>query len=112
MLDGVGASGPMLYYPGNTIQHAGVVLGVGGIADHAFKLRRRGHVGYFSRARLEQDYSCLTAACLVVRREIFEAVGGFDETLPVAFNDVDLCIKIEGDRRAHRLDAVGRNVSS
>jgi O-antigen biosynthesis protein len=93
-LDGVGASGPMLYYPSNTIQHAGVLLGAGGVADHAFKRRRRGYGGYFGRAALEQDYSCLTAACLLVRRTTFEEAGGFDETLPVAFNDVDLCIRI------------------
>lgn len=94
MLDGVGAVGAMLYYPSGIIQHAGVVLGVDQVADHVFKGRRRGYPGYFGRALLEQDYSCVTAACMVVRREVFEAVGGFDETLPVAFNDVDLCIKI------------------
>ena len=94
MLDDVGAVGPMLYYPNNSIQHAGVVLGVGGVADHAFRHRRRGYLGYFGRGALEQDYSCVTAACMVVKRQIFEAAGGFDETLPVAFNDVDLCIKI------------------
>jgi len=94
MLDGVGAAGPMLYYPSNAIQHAGVVLGVGGVADHAFKRQRRGYSGYFGRAGLEQDYSCLTAACLLVRRAIFEEAGGCDEALPVAFNDVDLCIRI------------------
>lgn len=94
MLDGVGATGPMLYYPSNTIQHAGVVLGVGGVADHVSKMRRRGYAEHFGRGALEQDYSCLTAACLLVRRTIFEEVGGFDETLPVAFNDVDLCIRV------------------
>lgn len=94
MSDDVGAVGPMLYYPSNTIQHAGVVLGVGGVAEHAFRGCRRGFSGYFGRAALGQDYSCVTAACLLVKRKIFEQVGGFDETLPVAFNDVDLCIRI------------------
>lgn len=94
MLNGVGAAGPMLYYPSDVIQQAGVVLGVGGVAAHAFKGRPRGYTGYFSRAALEQDYSCLTGACLLVRRSIFETVGGFDETLPIAFNDADFCIKI------------------
>lgn len=94
ILDGVGATGPLLYFPSTAIQHAGVILGVGGVADHAFKRQRRGYRGYFCRAALEQDYSCVTAACMVVKRETFEAVGGFDESLPVAFNDVDLCIRI------------------
>jgi GT2 family glycosyltransferase len=93
-LNGVGATGPMLYYLSDAIQHAGVLLGVGGIADHAFKKRRRGHSGSFGRGALEQDYSAVTAACMLVRRNVFEDVGGFDEALPVAFNDVDLCIRI------------------
>ena len=100
LLDGVGVVGAKLYYPSGSIQHAGVILGVDHVADHVFRGRGRGYDGYFGRAILEQDYSCVTAACMVVRRETFEAVGGFDETLPVAFNDVDLCIKVRlsGDR--------------
>jgi GT2 family glycosyltransferase len=93
-LEGVGAAGPMLYYPSSRIQHAGVILGLGGVADHAFKHMRRGNVGPFGRGGLEQDYSCVTAACIVIRRKAFEDVGGFDEALPVAFNDVDFCIKL------------------
>jgi GT2 family glycosyltransferase len=93
-LAGVGAAGPMLYYPSNLIQHAGILLGVDGVADHAFRNVERGQIGYFARAALDQDYSCLTAACLLVRRETFEAVGGFDLALPVAFNDVDLCLRM------------------
>jgi len=92
--DGVGAAGPMLYYPSGQIQHAGVLLGVGGVADHAFRTVERGQVGYFSRAALEQDYSCVTAACMLVRREAFEQIGGFDVDLPTAFNDVDFCIRL------------------
>ena len=93
-LDGAGAAGPMLYYPSGLIQHAGVMLGLGGLADHTFRNLKRGQPGYFARAALEQDTSCLTAACFLVRRDLFEAVGGFDDTLPSVFNDVDLCIKL------------------
>jgi GT2 family glycosyltransferase len=93
-LEGIAAAGPMLYYPSNLIQHAGVLLGVGGVADHAFRNEPRGQTGYFARAALEQDYSALTAACLLVRRASFEAVGGFDVALPSAFNDIDFCIRL------------------
>ena len=93
-LEGVAAAGPMLYYPSTLIQQAGVLLGVGGVADHAFRNEECGQIGYFARAALEQDYTCLTAACLLVRRESFEAVGGFDVALPTAFNDVDFCIRL------------------
>lgn len=93
-LDGVAAAGPMLYYPSTLIQHAGVLLGVDGVADHAFRNEERGQTGYFARAALEQDYTALTAACLLVRRDAFAAVGGFDVALPTAFNDVDLCIRL------------------
>lgn len=93
-LDGVGAVGVMLYDPSDLVQHAGVILGIGGVAGHAFRKRRRGRSGNFGRGGLEQDYSCVTAACMVVRRDLFEKISGFDETLSVGFNDVDLCIKI------------------
>ncbi len=93
-LSGVGAVGVMLYYPNETIQHAGVILGLGGVAGHSFKGMARGSHGYFSRARLEQDLSCVTAACLAVRREIFEDLNGFDERLAIAFNDVDFCVRL------------------
>ena len=93
-LKGVGAAGAMLYYPGNTIQHAGVILGMGGVAGHPFLNIPRGKQGYHGRAILEQDLSCVTAACMVVRREAFEESGRFDEELAIAFNDVDLCIRL------------------
>jgi len=93
-LPGVGGVGPLLYYPSGQIQHAGVLLGIGGVADHAFRNMDSGDVGYFARGALEQDYSCLTAACLLLRREAFEAAGRFDPALPIAFNDVDLCIRV------------------
>jgi GT2 family glycosyltransferase len=93
-LEGVGAVGPMLYYPDDTIQHAGVILGLGGVAGHAFNHLKRGSAGYFGRAALEQDLSCITAACIVMRRALFEELNGFNEKLAIAFNDVDLCIRI------------------
>ncbi len=91
----VGAVGAMLYYPGETIQHAGVIVGLGGVAEHAHKGQVRGTPGYFSRAALIQNFTVVTAACMVLRRGVFEEVGGFDEdNLAVAFNDVDLCLRI------------------
>ncbi len=92
---GLGCVGAMLYYPDNLMQHAGVVLGVGGVAGHAFKKFPRGHEGSFNRARLAQNWSAVTAACLVIRKSTYEQVGGLDETdLAVAFNDVDFCLKV------------------
>ncbi len=92
--DDVGAVGAMLYYPDDTIQHAGVVLGLGGIASHPHRGLRRGAPGYYGRAGLTQAASAVTAACMVVRKAAFDAVGGFDETLAVAYNDVDLCLRL------------------
>jgi GT2 family glycosyltransferase len=92
---GVGAVGARLWYPDNTLQHGGVVLGLDGIAGHAQKRLRRGAYGYFSRACLTQDYSAVTAACLVIRKSIYEEVGGLNEIdLAVAFNDVDFCLRV------------------
>jgi GT2 family glycosyltransferase len=93
-LAGVAAAGPRLYYPDGTIQHAGVILGLGGVAGHPYAKQSKDDVGYFSRARLEQDLSCVTAACIVIRRNLFEEIGGFDEELAIAFNDVDLCVRL------------------
>lgn len=94
LLDDVGAIGPMLYYPTDAIQHAGVILGIGGVAGHQFLNMPRGNAGYYGRGILEQDLSCVTAACMVMRREAFDGIGGFNEKLAIAFNDVDLCIRI------------------
>jgi GT2 family glycosyltransferase len=90
----VGAVGAMLYYPDDTIQHAGVVLGLGGIASHPHRGLRRGAPGYYGRAALTQAASAVTAACMVVRKAAFDAVGGFDEALAVAYNDVDFCLRL------------------
>jgi glycosyltransferase involved in cell wall biosynthesis len=92
--DGVGPVGAMLYYPNNTMQHAGVVLGLGGIASHPHRGDRRGMPGNYGRAALTQTMSAVTAACMVLRKSTFEAVGGFDESLAVAYNDVDLCLRL------------------
>lgn len=90
----IGAVGAMLYYPDRTIQHAGVILGIGGIANHAFQHQPAGSPGFCARALVAQNLSAVTGACLVVRRAVFDEVGGFDERLAVAFNDIDLCLRI------------------
>jgi len=91
----IGAVGAMLYYPNDTIQHAGVILGLGGVACHAYVRKPRGYTGQMGRAVLLQNVSAVTAACLILRRAIFEEVGGLDEEhLSVAFNDIDLCLRI------------------
>jgi GT2 family glycosyltransferase len=90
----VGCVGAMLYYPDDTIQHAGIVLGIGGVAGHAYPRWPRGSGGYFNRARLVQTMSAVTGACLAVRRAVYDEVGGLDETFAVAFNDVDFCLRV------------------
>ena len=90
----IGAVGAMLFYPNETIQHAGVYLD-GYVADHFYLGRPRGVAGDMNRARLAQNLSAVTAACLVVRKTIWEQVGGLDEgELAVALNDVDFCLKV------------------
>ena len=92
---GIGAVGAKLFYPNDTVQHAGVILGIGGVAGHAFKHFPRTDEGQKSRANAVQNYTAVTAACLVIRRAAFREVGGFDEAhLGIAFNDVDFCIRL------------------
>ena len=92
----VGAVGAKLYYPDDTIQHAGVIVGLGGVAGHSHKHSPRDNPGFCGRLLLTQNLSAVTAACMLVRKEVFEAVGGFDEqNLSVAFNDIDLCLRIQ-----------------
>lgn len=91
---GVGCVGARLWYPDGRLQHGGVVLGVGGVAGHAHKYAAKGDLGYFGRAVLQQSYSAVTAACLLVRRTVYLQVGGLDERLQVAFNDVDFCLRV------------------
>jgi GT2 family glycosyltransferase len=92
----IGCVGAMLYYPDDTIQHAGVILGLGDVAGHTHKYMVRGSGGYFNRACSVQNFSAVTAACLAIRKEVYEEVGGLDEVnLTVAYNDVDLCLKVQ-----------------
>ena len=90
----VGIVGAKLYYPDDTIQHAGVVIGVGGFAGHILTQTQREDTGYFGRLQAVQDVSAVTAACLMIRKDIFEQVQGLDEKFEVALNDVDLCLKV------------------
>jgi len=89
----IGVVGCMLYYPDDTMQHAGVVLGVGGIAGHAYPGQPRGDHGYVGRATVAHNVSAVTGACMVLKRDVFTVLGGMDESLPVAFNDIDFCLR-------------------
>jgi GT2 family glycosyltransferase len=91
---GIGAVGAMLYYPDGRIQHAGVILGLGGIANHAYVGEPANIPGHGGRARVAQSMSAVTGACMVVRRALYEQVGGLDERLQVAFNDIDFCLRL------------------
>lgn len=93
ILSDVAAVGARLWYPDGTLQHGGVIIGIGGVANHAHPRLPKGHAGYFGRAVLRQELSAVTGACLVVRRTVYDEVGGLDEQLAVAFNDVDLCLR-------------------
>lgn len=91
----VGAVGAKLYYPDDTLQHGGVIVGLGGVAGHSHKGYHRNDPGHFFRLKMIQNLSACTAACLLVTRDIFKKINGFNEdNLKVAFNDIDLCLKI------------------
>jgi GT2 family glycosyltransferase len=91
----IGAVGAKLYYPDGTVQHAGIVVGIGGLAGHPHLGLPRGAPGYFGRAAVTQRFSAVTAACMVMRRAVFQELGGFDEAaFAVAFNDVDLGLRL------------------
>jgi O-antigen biosynthesis protein len=91
----VGAVGPRLLYPDDTVQHAGIVAGVGGIAEHAFRGFPAEAPGVCRQLQATRNYSAVTGACLLTRRDVFDEVGGFDEaSLPATFGDVDFCLKI------------------
>ena len=91
---GAAACGAMLYYPDDTVQHAGIITGLGGYAGHSHKYHKRGGSGYMFRMSTVQDLSACTAACLLVRTQVFDDLGGLDEEYAVAFNDVDFCLRI------------------
>lgn len=91
----IGCVGAKLYYSDDTVQHGGVIIGIGGVAGHSHKYYARSHKGYLCRLVITQNLSAVTAACLIIRREIYDAVGGLEEEgLKVAFNDVDFCLKV------------------
>ncbi len=91
----VGCVGAKLYYPNGSLQHAGVITGLGGVAGHSHKHFSGDHPGYFKRLQVTQALSAVTAACLGVSKDVFEKVGGMNEQdLTVAFNDVDFCLKV------------------
>lgn len=91
---GVGAVGAKLYYPDDTVQHAGVVVGMGGVAGHSHVFFPRGVVGYMQRLVITQNVAAVTGACLLMPRHVFDTVGGFDEGYVLAFNDIDLCLAV------------------
>ena len=91
---GVGICGAMLYYPDDTIQHAGIITGLGGYAGHSHKYHKRGGSGYMFRLATVQDFSAVTAACLLVRTAVYDSVHGLDEEFTVAYNDVDFCLRV------------------
>lgn len=93
-LDEVGVVGAMLYYPDDTVQHAGVITGLGGYAAHSHKYAERGHSGYMFRQACVQELSAVTGACMMVKARVFNEVGGFDAKFSVAYNDVDFCLRV------------------
>lgn len=92
---GIGAVGAKLLYPDGTIQHGGITVGVGGVAGHQYLHRSGGDIGYFGHLKLVRSVTAVTGACLMLRRQAYLEVGGLDEvSLPIAFNDIDLCLKL------------------
>ncbi len=90
----IGAVGASLVFPDRSFQHGGVILGIGGVAGHSHRFAPPDSAGYFGALRAISNYAAVTAACLMVRREAYGRVGGLDETLTVAFNDVDFCLRL------------------
>ena len=94
MLPDIGCIGAKLLYPDGRLQHGGVVIGLGGVAGHAYKFAGGDDPGYLGQLGVTHEVSAVTAACLLVRREVYDQVGGLDESLTVAFNDVDFCLRV------------------
>lgn len=90
----VGITGAKLYYPDDTIQHAGVIIGLRGVAGHSHGGFNKDHLGYCGRLKITQNLSAVTAACLMIRRGVYEEVHGLNEEFPVAFNDIDFCLRV------------------
>lgn len=90
----VGCVGAKLYYPDNTIQHGGIIVGLGGAAAHAHRGFKRKEYGYFLRLGITHNLSAVTGACLLVKKSVFDEVGGLDESFEVAYNDVDFCLRV------------------
>ncbi len=93
-LEEVGCVGALLYYPDNTVQHAGVITGLGGFAGHSHKYAYRGRSGYMFRQSCVQELSAVTGACMMVKADAFDKLGGFDPNFAVAYNDVDFCLRL------------------
>ena len=89
----IGAVGAFLFYPDRTIQHAGLILGIVGPANHAHRYAREDSPGYFGRLLIVANYAAVTGACLMVKKQLFIEAGGLDEDLAVAYNDVDFCLQ-------------------
>jgi O-antigen biosynthesis protein len=98
--DAVGIVGAKLYYPNMTVQHGGVIMGPAGLCEHANRYLPKGDPGYAWRGVLDQSLSAVTGACMLVRRDVFGAVGGLDESYPAGFNDVDFCLRVRELGRA------------
>lgn len=92
--ESVGIVGAKLYYPNMTVQHGGVIIGLAGLCEHANRYLPKGEPGYAWRGELDQEFSAVTGACLLVRRDIFNAVGGLNEAYATGFNDVDFCLRV------------------
>jgi GT2 family glycosyltransferase len=91
----IGCVGAKLYYPDETVQHAGIIIGLGGYAGHSHKMSPRDNPGYFNRLSVVQNVSAVTAACLMIKKETYLEVGGMDEVkFKVAYNDVDFCLRV------------------
>ncbi len=97
----VGAVGARLLYPNGTMQHGGIIMGLAGLAEHAHRGLPQRQAGYAGRAVLSQELSAVTGACLLTRRSAYMAVSGMDEAFPIAFNDVDYCMKLR--QAGHRI---------
>ena len=95
----VGIVGAKLFYPDDTVQHAGVIIGLGGVAGHIFCGAGREEYGYCAKLVSAQDYSAVTAACMMTKKSLFQKVKGFDEGFQVAFNDIDYCMKVRKEKK-------------